>query len=514
MNEWTDSFFSARNVFYGDIHNHCGISYGHGSLEEALNNAALQLDFVAVTGHAGWPDMDDVPMDDALVEYHKRGFEKLRRNWPEYIDTVERYNHAGSFVTFFSYEYHSFRHGDRTIVTPVAPATPQHVTDPEEFKEFLTGFDAYAERALLLPHHIGYRTGYRGVHWPLVTDKASPLVEIVSMHGLAEDDESAFFPYMHTMGPLNGANTVQAGLAAGHHFGFTGSTDHHAAHPGSYGYGRTGVWAENLSRESIWQALLDRRTYALTGDRMDVRFSVGGAPLGSQISVPPGPRRIEYEVQGGGAIDRVEVLKNNRVIHRREHSPSPPERLENHSLISGLVYLEVGWGPKGRQYDWELDVAVKDGTLAEVEPRLRGVDVVDPLETSERPKQFSSWRRTGENGVHLDTATSGNASPTTRQTQGLGLKIAGSLESEIVVTANGSSFSVFLSHLAYSSQTFYVAGFASPAVKLHRLVTLEERSSHATFEDDGAWASEDWYYLRVFQRNGHAAWTSPVWITR
>ena len=43
--------------FYGDLHNHCGISYGHGSLENALRNATLPLDFVSITGHAYWPDM-------------------------------------------------------------------------------------------------------------------------------------------------------------------------------------------------------------------------------------------------------------------------------------------------------------------------------------------------------------------------------------------------------------------------------------------------------------------------
>ena len=39
-------------LLFGDIHDHCGISYGYGSLENALKNALSHLDFVAVTGHA------------------------------------------------------------------------------------------------------------------------------------------------------------------------------------------------------------------------------------------------------------------------------------------------------------------------------------------------------------------------------------------------------------------------------------------------------------------------------
>ena len=52
--------------FYGDLHNHCNISYGHGSLSEALKRAKRQLDFVSVTGHAYWPDM---PVDDERVRF-------------------------------------------------------------------------------------------------------------------------------------------------------------------------------------------------------------------------------------------------------------------------------------------------------------------------------------------------------------------------------------------------------------------------------------------------------------
>ncbi|MEX2445631.1 MAG: hypothetical protein WD492_18675, partial [Alkalispirochaeta sp.] len=228
MSKMTDGFFEDRRAYFGDIHNHCGVSYAHGSLDDALNNGALQLDFVAVTGHAGWPDMDDESMPKPVVDYHKEGFERLRWNWAYYVDRVEAFNQDGHFVTFFSYEYHSFRFGDRAVITPNAPAQPDLPTDPEAFGQLLQSFDARHREALLLPHHIGYRTGYRGINWNSVTDRASPLVEIYSMHGLAESDEPGQFPYLHTMGPLNGANTMQVGLETGHHFCVTASTDHHS----------------------------------------------------------------------------------------------------------------------------------------------------------------------------------------------------------------------------------------------------------------------------------------------
>ncbi|MEN8716436.1 MAG: hypothetical protein ABF384_16095, partial [Verrucomicrobiales bacterium] len=54
-----DNPFQNLRPLYGDMHNHCGISYGHGSLEDAISNAEEQLDFVSITGHAHWPDMPD-----------------------------------------------------------------------------------------------------------------------------------------------------------------------------------------------------------------------------------------------------------------------------------------------------------------------------------------------------------------------------------------------------------------------------------------------------------------------
>ena len=36
-------------TYFGDLHDHCGITYGFGSLENAINRAKSQLDFSAFT---------------------------------------------------------------------------------------------------------------------------------------------------------------------------------------------------------------------------------------------------------------------------------------------------------------------------------------------------------------------------------------------------------------------------------------------------------------------------------
>ena len=78
-------------------------------------------------------------------------------------------------------------------------------------------------------------------------------------------------------------------------FGLIGSTDHHSAFPGSHGFGRVAVWAESLSREAIWQAIRARRTYALTGDRIEVMLNRRDGVAGEPSLRRAGPARIEAD---------------------------------------------------------------------------------------------------------------------------------------------------------------------------------------------------------------------------
>ena len=71
--------FDGMHPYFGDLHNHCGISYGHGSLETALRIARQQLDFCSVTGHASWPDMPAPNKQiQHLLTYHPNELNQLK----------------------------------------------------------------------------------------------------------------------------------------------------------------------------------------------------------------------------------------------------------------------------------------------------------------------------------------------------------------------------------------------------------------------------------------------------
>ena len=96
---------------------------------------------------------------------------------------------------------------------------------------------------------------------------------------------------------------------------FRASADGHLGCPGGYPEGLVGVYAEDLTRESIWEALRTQRTLAVTGDHIETRLSLNEAPTGSELPWTP-ERIIQVEVVGWDEIDKVELIKNNRVMER------------------------------------------------------------------------------------------------------------------------------------------------------------------------------------------------------
>ena len=237
-------------VFWGDIHNHCNVTYGHGDLLDALAAAKEQLDFCSVTPHALWPDIP--PKDDPrlgwVLDYHTSAFKRLRQGgWEKYVEKIKEWNEPDKFITFTSYECHSMESGDHVALcydydTPLVEAT-----SVPDLKEKLKPYKCY-----ITPHHMGYITGFRGYNWKGFKDgdQQTPFVEMFSRHGLAESDMGDY-DYLHDMGPRIYEGSVQYGLEQGHKFGLMCSTDQHAGYPGSYGDGRIAVSYTHLTLPTI-----------------------------------------------------------------------------------------------------------------------------------------------------------------------------------------------------------------------------------------------------------------------
>lgn len=496
------------NVYYGDLHSHCHqVGYGYGSVEEAYQNARSQLDFASVTAHAHWPD---IPQDEArlagTVNYHLDGFKRAARAWPVLKEVTEAVYEPGRFVSFPSFEWHSRRYGDHNIYYKEAVGDIIRAADLEDMRAELRRLKEQGTDCLMIPHHIGYLQGYRGISWDDFTPEFSPIVEMFSMHGQAESDDAPY-PYMHTMGPRNERSTMQYGLRTGQIFGVAGSTDHHSAFPGSYGYGRVAVWASDLTRDGIWEAIVARRTYALTGDRIVLAFSINHQPMGA-ILPNTTDRDIAVSVVGGGALEFVELLHNNRPVHRW----SAYEQALTESNGPVKVFVELGWGQKDEITDWHVNLDVTGGKLQAVEPRFRGPDIVAPQDEAPARIAFSSWERIGDNQVQFTTQTWGNPTILTPATQGACLEILGDENTRIQGQINHCRINLSLKDLQTGARTGHLGGFLSPAYSFHRAARQSEYNWPYTFRHRHSSPERDWYYVRVCQKNGQWAWSSPIWV--
>jgi hypothetical protein len=496
----------ALRPFYGDLHNHCGISYGHGSLARALKRAKRQLDFVSVTGHAYWPDM---PVDDPsvahIVDYHVEGFARLEAGWPSHFDELRAADEPGAFTVFPGYEIHSCAHGDYTILYGNLESRPIIKADsPQELKERLQ-IEA-ADGAMAFPHHIGYRLGSRGINWSSFDEGLSPVLEIISMHGCSETSVMDR-PFLHSMGPSDGFGTVRHGLGLGHRFGFLGNTDHHSGYPGSYGHGRSVVYAPANERGLLWRAIGQRATGALTGDNSHLFFTLGGAPLGSEV--PPGTEPVlDIEAVAGGPIDYIDVIASTGFAARitPDLSPSPVDL--SRGQLETIVLLELGWGSRGKINEWRGSLELAGGDILSVEPRLRGPEVVAPLEGDDDGADESFVALEG-NRISFAISASANPNNMTSATQAMAARVRIGPDAVLVLETDGQRFEVAASRLLSGALSGYLGPIDSPAFRFHPLPKPHQWQWKGRVHLDPL-AAGDWVYVRMRGANGQWSWASPV----
>ena len=355
----------------------------------------------------------------------------------------------------------------------------------------------------MIPHHLAYPKGRRGVNWEVFREDCTPVVEIYSEHGNSEDDRGPFTFFTHSMGGRDTANTARAALAAGLRFGFVGSSDDHAGFPGAYGEGLMAALVTEFTREGIFEAIRARRTYALTGDRIELDFTVEGAPMGASIEAGK-QASVSFDVRGRDELDVVEVIQDGQVVHRS----FPFEDQDFQNPIQ--VRLEWGWGPWGalaleRVCDWAMEVAVEGGRLVRFFPCLQSM----PFDEKRR----HVFQRNGDN-LAIRSYTARQNAYRENPNQSVVLEIEGGPETALVLALKlpcEESTRHTLGELAQGSVNRFTGPFPKEAWQWHRLVPLAASSvaGRCTLEVPPGRSQA---YLRARQKNGHIAWASPVFM--
>ena len=492
-------------LYWGDLHNHNSVglyNYSKGSLERTIEIAQSHLDFFAFTGHAHWHDMPVMPNDGHLK--WREGFEHHTRQWPHTKRLMAEANDDGRFVAFLGYEWHSARYGDRSVIFPDDRGELVLADDIKELTEY-----AKSSGTLLIPHHIGYKSGLpgRGANWEAIDESVSPLLEVYSEHGGHERDRGPWPYYRHTNGPRTTRNTWQYGLSRGKKMGAICSTDDHFGYPGAYGEGLAAVYAEEKTRASIWEALWARRTYGVTGDRIALSFTLNDAMMGSVIPWTL-DRHIQVGVRGWDDLTMVEVLKNNRVIHR--HFPEDHADLRDPFAGPVLCRIEFGWGPWTalgipRTADWLFEAGLEGYRFRRYMPCFQS----GPMDEERRNKVLEF----GNNRCRWQSYTRREGSFAEIPTNALVFEIDGREDGVLYLTLESPAkrrYAFDLDDLAQSSRIEFTGDFPCESFIVHRLVP--EAMYTAEFALDDVGTDNDYYYIRATQANGHIAWSSPIWV--
>jgi hypothetical protein len=287
------------HLYWGEIHGQSGLCDGTNSPAEIYTYAreAAGLDFASVSSH---------------------DFELTAENWEEIRGATRDAHEPGRFVTFLGYEWSgdSSVGGDNNIyflddegpLVYSAPFEAHRAWDPAEgqvrqsrtLRETIT---ALAGRPVLVVPHCGGRRCNFDFYDPAVM----PLFEIHSCHRTYE---------------FVARETMSRGLR----FGFiAGSDDHRGAlgdsHPAardrfaSSHSGLAAVYAKELTRESLWEAIFAKRAYATNGPRIVLDFRVNNVLMGGAVTAVAG-EKIKFRVWArlDGLLDRIDLLRDGEVI--------------------------------------------------------------------------------------------------------------------------------------------------------------------------------------------------------
>ena len=278
-------------LYFGDLHNHLLVDDGHqGSVDQLFNihRDRYGSDFAATTSHG---------------DSNKLLYSELARNDALTQALLE----PGRFVTIPGFEwtqgdYVVPRAGHRHAIyeTPGGPLYRPTEGFSDSIREFS---DLMAKtNGMIFAHHIT-RAYTAGTDWSYVNVKVEPAAEMASSWGR--------FEYYQNPGHIRGDEmkgcSMQDVWRMGWRLGVIGGSDGHNLYADPI-QGLTGVYAEELTRAGIFEAIRKRRCYATTGAPIELVFQVNGHLMGSEIEAAEGPL-IEGWVQGARKLLAVEVVK-------------------------------------------------------------------------------------------------------------------------------------------------------------------------------------------------------------
>lgn len=487
-----------ERIYWGEPHQHTYMADGRGTptANYAYAISTSCLDFCAVTPHQEFtfaPGMLKIPSP-------------VQKGWEELVEAAEAYN-GPDLVTILGSEVSSLGrlsgHMNAYYMDMDNRPELERLHSEAElpygehrlasYEEYLNVLERSNDEYLLLPH--AHACGGPGRFDLPLRPAYQTNVEICSVHGVFEEFYARWLEHGHLVGVHGGGDN---------HMTSTGNGIPGWHYPNTNGL--TGAYAPARTRQGIWDAFRERKTYAVTGNqRIYLGFSIDGHAMGSVASSDGGPRQVHVEVAGTAPVMKVELLRNGQVIHTYR----PP--------LAGRRHLRLAWTD-----NWcsrRVDDSQTTGRFALAGGRLSlvsGLNLFHPTDSFVDEGGKIVFRSNGYSGITRGAIVevSGDAAETLQfeiEDLHLGKRVL------------GETFSFSLQDLA--------AHVDRPLDVESRFVRpcFTRDPQRPEFTLDVEWIDPRWprvvevnwqdvrslpgyYYIRVEQIDGNIAWSSPIWF--
>ena len=239
---------------------------------------------------------------------------------------------------------------------------------------------------------------------------------------------------------------------------------------------------------------------------------------------------IFSKIIGSHSLDRIEVIRNNRVIHTYSHQEKLVGSYLNDKNIRFKLRIESGWGPdrshgfKLGEKNWKGLLEVPFGKIISVEPCFTYFN----QNINSTSSKECSWT--------LTTLSRDEQVQNSACFAALVFEIEAPLNSFLILTINSHTSKLKVNELLKKSKVLAfkeeiediiksqfslsaeeienpdVFWHHSYKVKIHRAVLTNNYVAELSFKDKDPPRGKNFYYLRVTQTNGQMGWSSPIWV--
>lgn len=456
--------------YWADLHAQSEETIGTNDVSDYFN-FARDYAFINVASHQG------------------NDFQITQKDWIKINKTTKKINKENGFIAFPGYEWsgNTPNGGDRNVIYqnegyPIFRSSHALIDDFNDIKtDASTANDLFKKLSginkVLIIAHVGGRYSNLDMH-----DKnKEKAIEIHSCWGTFE-----WFLF--------------DALKRGYRIGIVANSDGHKGRPGaeypgishfgSYG-GLTCILAKKLTRRDIFQALCNRHTYGTTGARIYLNVSCHNnqKKIGVMGDIINYEKHIKLKISciGTSAIDRVEVYNQDKIIY----TYFPKFETSNKTFIK---ILWSGSKVKGRDrnFSWEGNLIINGNKIKDIE-KINFFMLNNFVRQTKNLLQWQGGTTGGVQGIILELE-----------------KNTGKIEMEI----NRKKIIAEIKNFTQIPKYYYMNGLDAKLEVYKISKNNNPKWINFILKLKKLKKGDNPMFVKVIQRNGHMAWSSPTYLVK